>query len=244
MLRGIFTVFVMSVMALPLGALVFAVTPFRFSSWGQAWIANVWSRTILRCAGARLKIEGAERIPSDAGCFFVGNHQSALDIPVLFACLRGRIRFLAKESLFRIPVFGWAMKCAGHVAIARSRPRAAREQIEKTLAQVREQPISLAVFPEGTRSPDGRLLPFRKGTMKICQRAGLAIVPFTISGSLDVHKRSSLVVHPGVILVRFADPIGAEDAATASVDQLHDRVFEAVASGLVTERAAACRPAS
>ena len=219
MLRGVLTIVVLVFVLLPLGFCILVLGLLGMGERFSSWSSYVWSRAILGCAGTRVRLEGGQRIPRGLPCFFVGNHQSALDIPILTVCLTGRVRFLAKETLFRIPVFGWTMASAGHIPIARHRPREARQRLERMLAHVRTRPISLLVFPEGTRSPDGRLLPFRKGTMKICQRAGLAIVPFTISGSLDVHKRSSLAVCPGVILVRFADPIGAEVAAAASVEQ-------------------------
>lgn len=244
MLRGVLT-FVVLVFVLLLfmpGILVLGLfgKGERFSSWSS----YIWSRAILGCTGTRLRLEGEQKIPRGAPCFFIGNHQSALDIPILTVCLAGHVRFLAKESLFRIPVFGWTITSAGHIPIARHRPREARERLERMLSHMSNRPISLLVFPEGTRSPDGQLLPFRKGTMKICQRAGLTIVPFTIDGSLAVQKRGSLRINPRTVVVRFADPISPEEAAEMPTEQLHEKVYAAVAAGLAAPQAIACESAS
>lgn len=232
MLRGVLTIVVFAFVLLLLGPGILVLGLLGMGERYGSWASYVWSRAILGCTGTRLRLEGGQKIPRGTPCFFVGNHQSALDIPILIVCLASRIRFLAKESLFRIPVFGWTLTAAGHVPIARHRPREARQRLERMLSHVRNRPISLVVFPEGTRSPNGRLLPFRKGTMKICQRAGLTIVPFTIDGSLAVHKRGSLKVNPGTVVVRFADPIPPEEAAEMSTGQLHERVYAAVAAGM------------
>ena len=232
MLRGIFCLLVSAVLVLTVCVLLIVVSFIRRSDGLNAWVMHVWARGTLRSAGVKVIVEGAERVPDTMACFFVGNHQSALDIPILLLARRGRAQFLAKESLFRIPIFGWSILRAGHLPISRSRPRITLERLEKMLKQVREHPLSLAVFPEGTRSPDGQLLPFRRGTMKICQRAGLSIVPFAISGSLGVHKRGSYRINPGTVRIRFSDPIPPDELSVLSIDRLLDRVVEAVAGGL------------
>lgn len=232
MLRWIWCLLVSAVLVLTLGLPLIAVSFIRRTDRLNAWVMRVWAVGTTRAAGIHVIVEGGDCVPADTPCFFVGNHQSAMDIPILLAVRRGRVRFLAKESLFRIPIFGWVCKSAGHLPISRTRPRVTLERLEKLLKQIREHPASLAVFPEGKRSSDGRLLPFHRGTMKICRRAGLAVVPFTVSGSLAVHQRGELRVCPGTVRIRFGVPIRAEEVSALSVEQLHDRVFEAVASGL------------
>lgn len=232
MLRGIWCLLVSAVLVLTLGLLLIVANFIRRSNSLNDWVMRVWAVGTVRAAGIDLIVEGSNHVPADSPCFFVGNHQSAMDIPSLLAVRRGSVRFLAKESLFRIPLFGWTCRSAGHLPISRTRPRVTLERLEKMLNQIREHPVSLAVFPEGTRSPDGRLLPFHKGAMKICRRAGLTVVPFAVSGSLAVHKTGDLRVCPGTVRIRFGVPIPAEEVSTLSVEQLHDRVYEAVASGL------------
>lgn len=196
----------------------------KIVAFGSRW----FGRFVLFFSGAKIRIEGLERASGDAARFYVGNHESALDIPVLLVALRGQVRFLAKESLFRIPIIGWAMKRSEFIPVDRSSARRAKETIEAMIDRFRERPISLVIFPEGTRSTNGALLPFRKGSMKICSRAALPVVPFAIEGSGRVAPANRFYVKPGVITLRFAETIPAAEVAAMSAEELHDRVRAAV----------------
>lgn len=193
-----------------------------------AVLASFWSRTILWLAGVRLTIEGIE-YTTGGPCFFVGNHPGALDIPVLLVVMRGHIRFMAKESLFKIPLFGRVLRRYGFVPIDRSHPRRALTALKRMLAELRRHPISFAVFPEGTRSPDGRLLPFRKGALRICRDSGLPVVPFAIEGTNRVYTRGRIRMTPGPVRVAFGPPIPADAVAQMNAAALHDRVRGEVA---------------
>lgn len=207
----------------------------RVVAFGARW----WGRFVLIACGARLRIEGAEHAAGGVPRFFVGNHQSALDISALLVALRGDARFLAKESLFRIPIFGWAMKRSEFIPVDRSSARKAKETIEAMLEHFRRRPISLIIFPEGTRSRDGQLLPFRRGAMKICSRAALPVVPFAIEGSGLVSPPKRFYIKPGLITLRFCEPIPAAEVAALSSDELHDRVRGAVERNLSALQSAA-----
>lgn len=189
-----------------------------------AFWSLLWSRTILRLSGVRLTIEGIERTKGCGPSFFVGNHPGALDIPVVFRALNGHVRFLAKKSLFRIPFFGWILSRYGFVPIDRSHPRVALRELERLLVELRKNPASFAVFPEGTRSPEGRLLPFRKGSLKICRDSGMPVVPFAIEGTNRVYTRGRWRIDPGPVRISFGEPVTAEVVATMSTQELHDRV--------------------
>lgn len=202
--------------------------PRRYASWG----AKLWANGIMYAAGVRVTIDGLDRLPLGQAVFLVGNHQSAMDIPILLQAFRGEVRFMAKKSLFWVPIWGWWLYAAGFVPINRSNARAAHRSLERMLASLRRDPISFVVFPEGTRSTDGRLLPFRKGAMKICRRSGLSVVPFSMNGSLAVLARGHYRVRAGTVRLRLSAPIPAEEVAAMSSDELHDRVREAVANGL------------
>ncbi|UCE60352.1 MAG: 1-acyl-sn-glycerol-3-phosphate acyltransferase [Phycisphaerales bacterium] len=225
MFRALVTFFVSALIVLLVsipGLIIGLVYPAR---WVADWSSFLWSRAILWVSSVALLIEGSEHIcrgPEPA--FYVGNHQSALDIPMLVVALRGRVRFLAKKSLFRIPVFGWLLSLYSYVPIDRANPRKTLKSLERMLELVEQRSVSPVVFPEGTRSPDGRLLPFRKGAMKICQRAGLTIVPFAIHGSGAVHRTGEFRIRPGEIRVSFSEPIPADDVKAMSSSDLHDRV--------------------
>jgi len=233
MIRTIATILATTILGLVVSAcgLLIAIVvwrPRRYASWG----AKFWANGIMYAAGVRVAIDGMDRLPPDEAVFLVGNHQSAMDIPILLQAFRGKVRFMAKKSLFWVPIWGWWLYVAGFVPINRSNARAAHRSLERMLAFLRRNPISFVVFPEGTRSANGRLLPFRKGAMKICRRSGLSVVPFSIDGSLAVLARGHYRVRPGTVRLRLSTPIPAEEVAAMSSDELHDRVREAVANGL------------
>lgn len=189
-----------------------------------AWYTLFLSRVALWICGVKLIIEDEVGARSLGAAFFVGNHQSALDVPIVISMLAGDVRFFAKDTLFRFPIWGWLLRQYGYVAVNRSNPRITLGNINRVLSKMADDPISLAVFPEGTRSPDGRLLPFRKGTMKICCRAGLPVVPFAIDGAWRVNPRGGLKARPGSVIVRFAEPLSADRVRAMSADELHSTV--------------------
>lgn len=232
MIRALLTVLVASLVVIVIGPPLLLLGLIYPSRWAIARGSEFWARAILWAAGVRLTIEGTEHIAAESPKFFMGNHQSALDIPILIAALRGDVRFMGKDTLFRIPLFGWVILRYGYTPVHRSRPRVTLQTLNRMLARIRERPISLAVFPEGTRTRDGRLLPFRKGTMKIGRRAGLPIVPFSIDGSMAVNSRDKFRAVPGRVRLTFSEPIPAEEIAAMSPTELHDRVHEAVLRGL------------
>jgi 1-acyl-sn-glycerol-3-phosphate acyltransferase len=195
----------------------------------------LFARTVLVCSGVRLTVAGFDPRSDAKPRFFVGNHQSALDIPILLTALRGRVRFMAKKSLFRIPLFGWAMSLYGYAPIDRSDARATVKTLAAMVERVRRRPVSFLVFPEGTRNADGGLLPFRKGAMKICRRAGLDVVPFTINGSAGIQRPREFRLRPGSVRLEFASPIPADEVAGMTTEQLHDQVRKAIEGRLNTE---------
>jgi len=200
-----------------------------------AWGSFLFARTALLASGVRLSVAGYDLKSQDGPRFLVGNHQSALDIPILIVALGGHVRFMAKKSLFRIPLFGWALSLYGYVPIDRTNARATGRSLAAMIERLRRRPVSFVVFPEGTRNPDGGLLPFRKGAMKICQRAGLDVVPFTINGSAGIQRPREFRVRPGSVRLTFAPPIPAEEVARMTAGELHDQVREAIERGLDAE---------
>jgi len=222
----------MSLVVLVLGTIALLVGLVYPSRRIIAFAAVAWSRVVLSLAGVRLTIVGKEQVADRVPRFFMGNHQSALDIPILLFALDGHARFMAKNTLFRIPIFGWILLRYGYAPIDRSSPRVTLRTIERMLERLRHDPISIAVFPEGTRSLDGRLVTFRRGTMKVGQRSGLPVVPFSIEGSLAVYNRQHFAARPGPVKLIFAEPIPADEVATMSTTELHDRVKATIARQL------------
>jgi 1-acyl-sn-glycerol-3-phosphate acyltransferase len=244
MVRAIAAIIVWTVLLFLVGLpalLIGLIHPFRPV---MAFATLFWARVMLWVCGVRLRVEGLEHIADGRPRFFVGNHQSALDIPILLAALKGDVRFLAKKSLFYIPIFGWVIARYGYIAVDRRNARAALETINQAMQRFRSNPISFAVFPEGTRSRDGRLGNFRMGTMKICQRWGLPVAPFTIDGAIHVsHRDRTLYVRPGHVRICFGEPIPAEEVAKISAEELHDRIRNVIEAELGRpSRAAVARP--
>lgn len=185
---------------------------------------------IIRLVGVRIRVEGQENIPAGV-CIFVANHTSAADPPAIVGTIPRRIAILAKESLFRIPIVSRAFRLARFVPVDRSDREAAIASIEKTIEYLREG-VSFLVYPEGTRSPDGRLLPFKKGSFVMAIRAAVPIVPVACAGAHRVMRKGELRIHPGEIVVRFQPPIDGSAYTLEQRDELAARVHAALAAGL------------
>ena len=194
-----------------------------------AWI---WAEIFVCFSGMRLTVAGRSRLLPGKPYFIVSNHQSALDIPVILTILSGGCRFMAKDSLMRLPLFGFLIARNGVVPVDRTNVRATKRSLDAMIESLQLNPISFAVFPEGTRSVTGRLLPFRRGTMKICQRSGLPVVPLAIDGTRTVHKRGTWRFCPGDVRVTVCAPIPLEEVQALSTRALHDRVRNAIARAL------------
>ncbi len=157
----------------------------------------------------------------------MANHQGAFDIFALLAYLPIHFKWLAKEELFRIPIFGWAMGAAGYISIDRRGKKKALESIENAVTKIREG-ASVLIFPEGTRSPDGKIHPFKKGGFTLAIKAGVPIIPISIRGSREVLPRDSFRLKPGEIEIAIGKPISTHDKSMADRDSLMDNVKEAI----------------
>ncbi|NMC75614.1 MAG: 1-acyl-sn-glycerol-3-phosphate acyltransferase [Geobacteraceae bacterium] len=214
--------------------IIFTGVPITFLDPTGRFLHNYgkfWGRVALFLAGATVKVSGLEKIPDGVPVIFMGNHQSNFDILSLYAGLPRHFSWIAKEELFRIPLFGYAMKRAGYLPLDRSDGRRALKTMESAAEKIRGG-VSVVIFPEGTRSMDGNLLPFKRGGFLLAARAGVPIVPFTINGSARVNPAKRLVVHPGTIAIAFGDPIPTGGATGKKRDELIDRVREAIERGL------------
>jgi len=201
---------------------------------GRAYhrIALLWSRYGLLIAGVRLEVEGAELVPRDRPLIFMGNHQSNFDIMALFQAVPVRFNWLAKEELFRVPFFGPSIRSAGYIPINRGDGRDSLKSLEKA-AELVSAGTSVAIFPEGTRSTDGHLLPFKRGGFILAARAGVPVVPFTIVGSRRVNPPDNfLFLRPGRIRIRFSPPIPTGERRARQQAELMEQVREAIASKL------------
>ncbi len=198
-------------------------------------LGGMWSRTILRAAGIRIQYSGLENRDRRLPCIFIANHQSIVDIWALLPVLPPGTRFVAKKSLFRIPVLGWAIAAAGFVPIDRSNLNKAMRSLDKAGAKIREgNPVIL--FPEGTRSKDGRLRPFKKGAFHLALKAGVPIVPVTIQGSFDKLRPNSLRIRPGLVQVHFGETIDTAVYDENQIGELKDLLERIIADQVRTLR--------
>jgi 1-acyl-sn-glycerol-3-phosphate acyltransferase len=178
--------------------------------------------------GLRLRIEGREKVPQGV-CLFLANHTSFVDPVAIVWAIPRRISILLKKSLFSIPIVGWAFRLAGFVPVDRSNRDAAIASV-KLAAERIKQGNSFLAYPEGTRSYDGRLLPFKKGVFAMAIQAGALVVPMALAGAHRIAPKKSLRICPGQVVLRFGDPIDASEYTIEERDALSDRVRAAMAA--------------
>jgi 1-acyl-sn-glycerol-3-phosphate acyltransferase len=192
--------------------------------------ARLWSWLILATTGVDVDASGLERLDPTASYLFAANHQSIYDIPILFSMLPLQVRILAKASLGRFPFLGWHLARTGHVLVDRSNPGS---QIFRRIRVLMHAGVSLMVFPEGTRSVDGRLARFKGGIFLMAIEAGLPVVPVAIDGSRFVMRKGRLMTCPGRVTLTVLEPIPtaglARDDARALADRVRQKVLGAVA---------------
>jgi 1-acyl-sn-glycerol-3-phosphate acyltransferase len=184
--------------------------------------------------GVKVRVKGKERIPAGV-CLFVANHTSSADAPAVVGAIPRRIAILLKESLFKWPIVGQAFLLARFIPVNRMEKDAALESLDKAIESLRAGQ-SFLVYPEGTRSPDGRLQEFKKGAVVMAIKARVPIVPMACSGAHRVMAKRSLKISAGEILVEFLDPIDAAAYSFEERDKLNSRVHDAMAAGLPPEQ--------
>ena len=210
--------------------------------WGAAAIAisavsqriafycgTVWAWCLVWISFVRVRVEGRERMARGQSYVILTNHQGDYDILALYGFLGREFRWVMKQELRKVPFLGWGCAAIGHIFVDRSNSQRAIASLEEAKPRL-QGGISVVFFPEGTRSPDGRLLPFKKGGFVMARQLGLPILPVTLSGSLRVLPRSCLFPRPGTIRVRIHPPVDPaswpDDAALVAA------VRETIASGL------------
>ncbi len=219
------------IVATPLAALV--AFPWTFIAGNVDflyWIALSIVRVALRIAGVRVKIIGRERLDPKQCYLFMSNHVSNLDPPILVPNLPGRTTVLVKKELFKVPVLGRAMRMASLVPVDRSNREAALASLKLAAEVLRRENIHMAIYPEGTRSPDGRLLPFKKGPFYLALETGFPIVPVTIFGTREMMPKGRLRIMPGTATLVFHEPVAPADVPDR--EQLMEVVAEKIASAL------------
>ena len=181
-------------------------------------------------AGVRFHVVGLERVPRDRACIFMSNHVSNLDPPALISLIPGRTSAFMKRSLMQLPILGTGFRQGEFISVDRSGSAAAAKESVAAAQRVLAKGVHITTFVEGTRSPDGRMLPFKKGPFFLALAAGSPVVPVSIHGTENILGKGSLRMRPGTAHVVFHEPINPSDFATR--EELTQAVRAAIASGL------------
>lgn len=189
-------------------------------------IQKLWNLHLLAVGGVKVKVSGAEKLDRSKRYVFISNHQSALDIPVIFAGLSHPISFIAKKELFMIPIFGWGIAAMGHIWIDRGNARKAKASIDRAVRNLQKGNISLILFPEGTRSKDGRVGEFKQASFTLAIQAGVQLVPVAIRNACTLLPKSSIKIRPGTVYLDILDPLDITKETTKT--ELCTRVHEVI----------------
>lgn len=190
----------------------------------QIRVARRWAGTLLSVSGVRVRVEGLEQIDPSASYVFISNHLSYMDTPVALAHIPAQFRFLAKRGLFQIPFLGQHLSRAGHIPVPRGDPRAAVRTMQLAAEVIQKKQISLLIFPEGGRSHDGKLRPFKEGGAYIAIRAGVPVVPVAILGTREILPYGSGTPRSGCVTLRILKPIETTQLSLKDRGPLTDRV--------------------
>jgi 1-acyl-sn-glycerol-3-phosphate acyltransferase len=182
-------------------------TLFDSSGRAYAWHARLWARLGLRLNGVTLTLAGAEHLPAGP-VIFMSNHQSNFDILALLAAMPRQIHWIAKKELFEIPFFGPSMRRGGYIPLDRTDGRKALQSMDEAAATI-HQGKSVVLFPEGTRTTDGNLLPFKRGGFILARKAAVPVVPVTINGSGRINPAGQIRLYSGNIRITMHPPLAA-----------------------------------
>lgn len=205
------------------------------SGKGYHRVLRRWSRNLLWLFGIKTGLRGAENLDPSTHYVFLANHSSYLDIIALGATIPDDIRFIFKKELAKIPIFGWGLAMGPYILIDRTDARNAMASIENAASQIREG-ASVVIFPEGTRTPDGKLGPFKRGGLMLATKSGVPMVPVAIIGTYQLLSRHDSRVRPGKVEVIIGTPIaGKRDMnraeETAMQNEIHAQLERLLESG-------------
>jgi 1-acyl-sn-glycerol-3-phosphate acyltransferase len=182
-------------------------------------LPRTWARIILAASGVKVKVIGLDNIDKGRPYIFAANHQSQFDIFTMQGCFDFDFRWLAKKELFQVPLFGRAMHLAGYISIDRSHGRQALKSLKEAAERIAAG-TSVILFPEGTRSMDGKLHDFKSGGMVLAIKSGVPLVPVGISGTYEILPKGSLLAKPGQVTIRVGKPIATKDFSAGQKHEL------------------------
>jgi 1-acyl-sn-glycerol-3-phosphate acyltransferase len=221
---------VMILATLVVGSLIVLISPV--SSGGPAYRLIVWwARVVSKALGISCSVEGGSEIEPGASYIVAPNHQSIADILPVLCAIPIRFRWVLKRELLRIPIFGWGLSAAGAVGLDRSNSRKSVEMMQEAQDTLKGG-WSLLIYPEGTTTWDGALLPFKKGAFIMALRTGVPILPVTTNGAFKILPRGARIVRPGHVTVTIGDPIPTDGLDMNDLPALMDKTRTAIGKNL------------
>jgi 1-acyl-sn-glycerol-3-phosphate acyltransferase len=203
-----------------------------FTSGGPAYrLARVWCWLVATAMGVTSSLHCREKMVAGASYIVTPNHQSNADILALFSRLPCRFRWVIKKELLNIPLFGWALARTGAISLDRSNREQAVKSLEAAVDKLKDG-WSVLIYPEGTRSPDGQLLSFKKGAFMMAVHTGIPILPVTCNGAHKIMPKKTLRIYPGHVTVTVGDPIVTAGLTEDDVPELMERTRQAISQNL------------
>jgi len=231
MIRTIFVWSCIVMATLVLGVLALITVPFDRKGKVVHQYARLWGKVALWANGVKVKVGGLENLKGKGPYVFMSNHQGSYDIFALLGHLPFQFKWLAKKELFSIPFFGWTMAAAGYISVDRKGTRETVEAMNEAAHKIREG-MSVVIFPEGSRSQNGSLQPFKKGGFTLAIKSRVPIVPIAIDGSRTIMPKDRLKVSPGEIWIQLGSPIDTENVSLKDREVLMAKVKERITQNL------------
>lgn len=195
------------------------------------WPGHIWARIFCWLTFVRVKVSGSNNIAKNTSYVFVANHQGAYDIFAIYGYLGHNFRWMMKKGLESLPLIGWACRLSGHIYVDNSSPSAVRHTMQDAEQRL-SGGMSVVVFPEGARTKDGKMHPFRRGAYQLAMEFGLPVVPITIDGAYKVMPRSASLPRPGTIRLTIHKPIHAPEGGRHELSTLMEESYAAIKSAL------------
>jgi 1-acyl-sn-glycerol-3-phosphate acyltransferase len=186
-------------------------------------VARIWAKYILAASNIKVTVKGLSNLNRTGSYIYMPNHVSNFDIPVLQAYLPVQFRWLAKAELFKIPIFGYAMKRAGYISINRFDRKSAIQSLNNA-AEIIRNGTSVIIFPEGTRSQNQNIQSFKKGGFVLAIDSGVPIIPVIIHGTWTIMQKKHILVRPGNVVLEIKKPINTSDYTRETKDDLMEKV--------------------
>lgn len=231
MIRTIFVWSCIVIATLALGILAFVTALFDRKGKIVHQYARLWGKIALWANGVKVKLQGLEHVKGKGPYIFMSNHQGSYDIFALLGHLPFQFKWLAKKELFSIPFFGWTMAAAGYISVDRKGTRETVEAMNDAARKIREG-MSVVIFPEGSRSQNGTIQPFKKGGFTLAIKSKVPIVPIAIHGSRTIMPKDRLKISPGEIRIQLGSPIETENFSLKDREFLMAKVRERISQNL------------